>query len=250
MDSPDSVKVRKTFHASFCTVSNARGNLYTHGHLLILQRAALRPPKSPRLSAPAGQQSADPVHWLLGAEHPHVPEVLQRGGGCQRGTGAAGELQVLQRGEHMSQPCVHCAAVCHTTFKYRLPAQPQHSTPQSHQSSCVQFFYRKLKPEARPIAQPQDADVVVSAADCRLSAFPTVDDATRCWIKVWAALAPSCLTLTAAQLPCPMHADMNVSSPRHPLGAMQAGKPTDRVYVYPRAGSFRSRVCWQTAASV
>lgn len=49
---------------------------------------------------------------------------------------------------------------------------------------CVQFFYRKLKPEARPIAQPKDDDVVVSAADCRLSAFATVDDATRCWIKV------------------------------------------------------------------
>lgn len=48
----------------------------------------------------------------------------------------------------------------------------------------VQFFYRKLKPEARPIAQPKDMDVVVSAADCRLSAFATVDDATRCWIKV------------------------------------------------------------------
>jgi phosphatidylserine decarboxylase len=46
-----------------------------------------------------------------------------------------------------------------------------------------EFFYRKLKPEARPIAQPKDMDVVVSAADCRLSAFATVDEATRCWIK-------------------------------------------------------------------
>lgn len=27
-------------------------------------------------------------------------------------------------------------------------------------------------------------DVAVSAADCRLSAFATVTDATRCWIKV------------------------------------------------------------------
>ncbi len=29
------------------------------------------------------------------------------------------------------------------------------------------FFYRKLKPEARPIALPTDSSVVVSAADCR-----------------------------------------------------------------------------------
>lgn len=49
--------------------------------------------------------------------------------------------------------------------------------------SFNEFFYRKLKPEARPIAQPKDDDVVVSAADCRLSAFATIDDATRCWIK-------------------------------------------------------------------
>lgn len=31
-------------------------------------------------------------------------------------------------------------------------------------------------------------DVAVSAADCRLSAFATVTDATRCWIKVPARL--------------------------------------------------------------
>jgi Phosphatidylserine decarboxylase len=62
----------------------------------------------------------------------------------------------------------------------------------------VQFFYRKLKPEARPIAQPKDMDVVVSAADCRLSAFATVDDATRCWIKVRAALTDHMWLVTQA----------------------------------------------------
>jgi len=46
-----------------------------------------------------------------------------------------------------------------------------------------QFFYRKLKPSARPIAMASSPDVAVSAADCRLSAFATVTDATRCWIK-------------------------------------------------------------------
>ena len=29
------------------------------------------------------------------------------------------------------------------------------------------FFYRKLKPEVRPIAEPRDPCVVASAADCR-----------------------------------------------------------------------------------
>lgn len=46
-----------------------------------------------------------------------------------------------------------------------------------------EFFYRKLKPGARPIAEPEDTSVIVSAADCRLMVFDTVGDATRCWIK-------------------------------------------------------------------
>ncbi len=46
-----------------------------------------------------------------------------------------------------------------------------------------EFFYRKLKPSARPIANPEHPDVLVSSADCRLMAYASVDDATRCWIK-------------------------------------------------------------------
>ncbi|CAG8762371.1 30727_t:CDS:2, partial [Gigaspora margarita] len=34
-----------------------------------------------------------------------------------------------------------------------------------------EFFYRKLKPDARPPASPDDDNVVVSAADCRLNAL-------------------------------------------------------------------------------
>ena len=37
----------------------------------------------------------------------------------------------------------------------------------SDYKSFNDFFYRKLKPEARPIASPADPSVVVSAADCR-----------------------------------------------------------------------------------
>lgn len=37
--------------------------------------------------------------------------------------------------------------------------------------SFNQFFYRKLKPSARPIAAPGDLGVVVSAADCRCAAY-------------------------------------------------------------------------------
>ncbi|KAF4622347.1 hypothetical protein D9613_009567 [Agrocybe pediades] len=46
-----------------------------------------------------------------------------------------------------------------------------------------QFFYRKLKPSARPVESPENPYRLVSAADCRLMCFETVSEATRLWIK-------------------------------------------------------------------
>jgi len=46
-----------------------------------------------------------------------------------------------------------------------------------------EFFYRKLKPEARPVETPDDPNRLVSGADCRLMAFETTSEATRLWIK-------------------------------------------------------------------
>nr|POE53272.1 phosphatidylserine decarboxylase proenzyme 3 [Quercus suber] len=46
-----------------------------------------------------------------------------------------------------------------------------------------EFFAREIKPSARPIAEPNNPSVVSSPADCRLTAFPTVDLATKYWIK-------------------------------------------------------------------
>jgi phosphatidylserine decarboxylase len=46
-----------------------------------------------------------------------------------------------------------------------------------------EFFYRKLKADARPVEEPQNPLRLVSAADCRMMAFETVNEATRLWIK-------------------------------------------------------------------
>ncbi|KAF9443222.1 hypothetical protein P691DRAFT_779000 [Macrolepiota fuliginosa MF-IS2] len=46
-----------------------------------------------------------------------------------------------------------------------------------------QFFYRKLKPSARPVEALEDPYRLVSAADCRLMTFDTVHTATTIWIK-------------------------------------------------------------------
>ncbi|CAN4108022.1 unnamed protein product [Withania somnifera] len=45
------------------------------------------------------------------------------------------------------------------------------------------FFIRKLKPGARPIAFIERDDIAVCAADCRLMAFNSAADSMRCWIK-------------------------------------------------------------------
>lgn len=46
-----------------------------------------------------------------------------------------------------------------------------------------EFFAREMKPSARPIAEPDDPLVFSSPADCRLTVFPTVNQATKYWIK-------------------------------------------------------------------
>jgi len=50
-------------------------------------------------------------------------------------------------------------------------------------SSFNEFFAREIKESARPIAEPENDLVTSSPADCRLTAFPTVDLATKYWIK-------------------------------------------------------------------
>ena len=46
-----------------------------------------------------------------------------------------------------------------------------------------EFFAREIKPEARPVDEPGNELVVSSPADCRLTAFPTIDMATQYWVK-------------------------------------------------------------------
>lgn len=55
--------------------------------------------------------------------------------------------------------------------------------PLSEYQTFNQFFYRKLKPGARPIDEPGNERRLVSAADCRLTVFASVQEATRIWIK-------------------------------------------------------------------
>lgn len=46
-----------------------------------------------------------------------------------------------------------------------------------------EFFYRKLKADARPVNEPTNSARLVSAADCRLMVFSNIDQATTVWVK-------------------------------------------------------------------
>ena len=46
-----------------------------------------------------------------------------------------------------------------------------------------EFFYRALKPEARPCSAPDRPEIITSPADCRSVVFNTIDEATRIWVK-------------------------------------------------------------------
>lgn len=46
-----------------------------------------------------------------------------------------------------------------------------------------EFFYRALKPDARPCSAPDDPRVVVSPADCRSVVFDRMTEATGIWVK-------------------------------------------------------------------
>ncbi|KAL4809948.1 phosphatidylserine decarboxylase-domain-containing protein [Aspergillus unguis] len=46
-----------------------------------------------------------------------------------------------------------------------------------------EFFYRALKPDARPCSAPHEPGVVVSPADCRTVVFDRITEATGIWVK-------------------------------------------------------------------
>ncbi|KAF9141261.1 hypothetical protein BG015_001352 [Linnemannia schmuckeri] len=67
---------------------------------------------------------------------------------------------------------------------HHLEAQMQEVLEPIHNfKNFNEFFYRKLKPDARVLASPGDDRVAVSVADCRMTCWQTITDATKFWIK-------------------------------------------------------------------
>ncbi|EEQ90919.2 phosphatidylserine decarboxylase [Blastomyces dermatitidis ER-3] len=55
--------------------------------------------------------------------------------------------------------------------------------PLNEFKSFNEFFYRALKPGARPCSAPNNPKIVVSPADCRSVVFDRIDEATKIWVK-------------------------------------------------------------------
>ncbi|OAX80069.1 phosphatidylserine decarboxylase [Emergomyces africanus] len=55
--------------------------------------------------------------------------------------------------------------------------------PLNEFKSFNEFFYRALKPGARPCSAPNNPRIIVSPADCRSVVFDRIDDATKIWVK-------------------------------------------------------------------
>jgi phosphatidylserine decarboxylase len=55
--------------------------------------------------------------------------------------------------------------------------------PTSEFKNFNEFFYRALKPGARPCSAPDDPRVITSPADCRTVVFNTIDQAQAIWVK-------------------------------------------------------------------
>ncbi|KNZ57843.1 phosphatidylserine decarboxylase [Puccinia sorghi] len=55
--------------------------------------------------------------------------------------------------------------------------------PLSEFKNFNEFFYRELKPDARPIESPEDPLILTSVADCRLMVFKDIHQSKLLWIK-------------------------------------------------------------------
>ncbi|KAF9926366.1 hypothetical protein FBU30_004030 [Linnemannia zychae] len=88
----------------------------------------------------------------------------------------------LTQGKHFDNPI--SVKHIHPFIKtYRLDLTELLEPDPTKYKTFNEFFYRKLKADARPIDGKDDPSIIVSAADCRITCFESVSAATEFWIK-------------------------------------------------------------------
>ncbi|KAI7818509.1 phosphatidylserine decarboxylase-domain-containing protein [Gamsiella multidivaricata] len=91
-------------------------------------------------------------------------------------------VESVNQGKHFDAP-ESVAQIGHFIKTYKLDLSELLQPDPMKYSSFNEFFYRKLRLDARPIKEPENPNVIVSSTDCRLCVFDSIQAATQIWIK-------------------------------------------------------------------
>ncbi|KAF9422403.1 hypothetical protein BGZ94_008592 [Podila epigama] len=91
-------------------------------------------------------------------------------------------IESVNQGRHFDAP-ESVAQIPYFIKAYKLDLSELLQPNINEYPSFNAFFYRQLKPDARPIYAHDDPNIIVSAADCRLCVYESISTATQVWIK-------------------------------------------------------------------
>ncbi|KJA28093.1 hypothetical protein HYPSUDRAFT_62487 [Hypholoma sublateritium FD-334 SS-4] len=94
----------------------------------------------------------------------------------------------LLREESVKQGAIYddpksAAAIPHFVQAYSIQIDELLESDITKYRNFNEFFFRKLKPDARPVENASDEKGVCSSADCRLTVYTSVDMAKAFWVK-------------------------------------------------------------------
>ncbi|GJE91526.1 phosphatidylserine decarboxylase-domain-containing protein [Phanerochaete sordida] len=101
----------------------------------------------------------------------------------------------VRQGEHYDAP-ESVRAIPSFIATYGIQVDELAEPDISKYKTFNEFFFRKLRPDARPVQHGDDPKGLCSAADCRLTVYPTVDLAKQIWIKGTLFNVPQLLNVT------------------------------------------------------
>jgi len=104
--------------------------------------------------------------------------------------------QSIKQGKQFDNP-ESAESIEHFVKTYSLQLDELLQPDLSQYKTFNEFFYRKLKEDARPDQNADNSKGICSAADCRLTAYQTVDLAKQFWIKGRNFTIPSLLGVPA-----------------------------------------------------
>ncbi|KAG0290128.1 hypothetical protein BGZ96_006381 [Linnemannia gamsii] len=91
-------------------------------------------------------------------------------------------VESVNQGRNFDAP-ESVAQIQHFIKTYKLDLSELLEPDVSKYTSFNEFFHRKLRPDARPIHEKDNPNIIVSSADCRLCVYESIHSATKVWVK-------------------------------------------------------------------